>query len=105
LPIDVGISKPSLIEHPLTLAMDRAIRSAARPANGLRSSARANTLALCVFQLLTPVVKAIPLFKRAVHVFEHVDPKPAEDPSLWVYLSIAIALVLLGGAFAGLTIA
>jgi metal transporter CNNM len=85
--------------------MDRAIRSAARPANGIRATARVNTLALCVFQLLTPVVKAIPLFKRAVNVVEHVDPKPAEDPSLWVYLSIAIALVLLGGAFAGLTIA
>lgn len=26
-------------------------------------------------------------------------------PTLWIYLAIAIALVLLGGAFAGLTIA
>jgi len=33
------------------------------------------------------------------------DPKDPEDPSLWIYLSIAIVLVLLGGAFAGLTIA
>lgn len=26
-------------------------------------------------------------------------------PTLWIYLAVAIALVLLGGAFAGLTIA
>ena len=29
----------------------------------------------------------------------------AEDPSLWLYLTVAAILVLLGGAFAGLTIA
>jgi metal transporter CNNM len=34
------------------------------------------------------------------------DPaKPPSDPSLWLYLSVALALVLGGGAFAGLTIA
>lgn len=32
-------------------------------------------------------------------------PKAPDDPSLWVYLGIAAVLVLLGGAFAGLTIA
>lgn len=37
--------------------------------------------------------------------FEDVEPKPADDPSLWVYLGTAVVLVLLGGAFAGLTIA
>ncbi|RMZ87832.1 hypothetical protein DV736_g4938, partial [Chaetothyriales sp. CBS 134916] len=31
--------------------------------------------------------------------------KPASDPSLWLYLGTAAVLVLLGGAFAGLTIA
>ncbi|KAL2870443.1 putative DUF21 and CBS domain protein (Mam3) [Aspergillus lucknowensis] len=34
-----------------------------------------------------------------------VEPLPAEDPSLWLYLGVAAALVLTGGAFAGLTIA
>ena len=29
----------------------------------------------------------------------------ADKPTLWIYLAVAIALVLLGGAFAGLTIA
>jgi hypothetical protein len=28
-----------------------------------------------------------------------------QKPTLWIYLAVAIALVLLGGAFAGLTIA
>ena len=32
-------------------------------------------------------------------------PKDTEDPSLWLYLGVAAILVLLGGAFAGLTIA
>ena len=32
-------------------------------------------------------------------------PKSPDDPNLYVYLGIAVALVLLGGAFAGLTIA
>jgi metal transporter CNNM len=36
------------------------------------------------------------------HKHEHPD---AEDASLWLYLSFAAVLVLLGGAFAGLTIA
>ncbi|TVY19861.1 Protein MAM3 [Lachnellula arida] len=31
--------------------------------------------------------------------------KDSEDPSLWLYLGVAAVLVLLGGAFAGLTIA
>ncbi|KAL4886952.1 hypothetical protein BJY04DRAFT_176901 [Aspergillus karnatakaensis] len=35
----------------------------------------------------------------------HVEPLSADDASLWLYLSVAAALVLSGGAFAGLTIA
>lgn len=53
-----------------------------------------------------PVVRAIPVhISQYLHGLDEVDPKPAEDPSLWLYLSFAGALVLLGGAFAGLTIA
>ncbi len=36
---------------------------------------------------------------------EEEGAKPAEDPTLWIYLTFAVGLVLLGGAFAGLTIA
>jgi metal transporter CNNM len=32
-------------------------------------------------------------------------PKSPEDPDLWLYLTVAMVLVLCGGAFAGLTIA
>jgi len=32
-------------------------------------------------------------------------PDDPEDPSLWIYMTIAMVLVLAGGAFAGLTIA
>jgi metal transporter CNNM len=35
----------------------------------------------------------------------HDAPEGFDDPNLWIYLSIAVFLVLLGGAFAGLTIA
>lgn len=61
--------------------------------------------------LLVPLASAAPLStlwaERPAHVLEDdVDaPKSPDDPNLWVYLGVAIALVLLGGAFAGLTIA
>ncbi|CAK3983811.1 hypothetical protein AC579_2745 [Lecanosticta acicola] len=32
-------------------------------------------------------------------------PRSPDDPDLWIYLAVAVALVLLGGIFAGLTIA
>lgn len=42
-----------------------------------------------------------------VQVFEHEGKggMSPDDPELWIFLAIAVALVLLGGAFAGLTIA
>lgn len=58
---------------------------------------------LLVFGALArlPLSSAHPL-----HTLDDVlQPKPADDPSLWAYLGVAAALVLLGGAFAGLTIA
>lgn len=33
------------------------------------------------------------------------DEDPSGDPGLWLYLGVAFALVISGGAFAGLTIA
>jgi hypothetical protein len=41
----------------------------------------------------------------SVGITEELDTKAPEDPSLWIYLAVAVLLVLLGGAFAGLTIA
>jgi metal transporter CNNM len=48
-------------------------------------------------------VAASPLRKYLEKVKE--DAQEAQDPSLWLYLLTAAILVLLGGAFAGLTIA
>lgn len=51
-------------------------------------------------------VSAAPLW-LFVGLEHHDDDGPidAQDPSLWLYLGVAAILVLLGGAFAGLTIA
>lgn len=66
------------------------------------------TALLLAKALLVPIASAAPLssiWPRSISTYEEPDPKSPEDPDLYVYLSIAIALVLLGGAFAGLTIA
>jgi len=58
--------------------------------------------------VLLPLASAAPLglWSRDVRVWEDEDlPKSPDDPNLWAYLGVAVALVLLGGAFAGLTIA
>ena len=53
-----------------------------------------------------PLAYAAPLVnKLPFKVFEEEPPMSADKPTLWIYLAVAIALVLLGGAFAGLTIA
>jgi metal transporter CNNM len=61
-------------------------------------------LALTLGQL--PLVQGAP-FHAYTNLFsnEQDTPKDAEDPGLWLYLTVAAVLVLLGGAFAGLTIA
>ena len=55
-----------------------------------------------------PLIRGAPT--RLLHsivegIQEELEPLPADDASLWIYLSVAVGLVLLGGAFAGLTIA
>lgn len=59
-------------------------------------------LALC--QVLN--VSAAPI-SEFIGIAKRTDDTPgdAEDPDLWLYLTVAAILVLLGGAFAGLTIA
>ncbi|KAL8753810.1 MAG: hypothetical protein Q9199_004779 [Rusavskia elegans] len=51
-----------------------------------------------------PLLRAAPLRNGPIHVFEE-SPKSPSKPTLWIYMAVAIGLVLLGGAFAGLTIA
>ena len=69
--------------------------------NGHSSAHKVITL---VFGALIQAAKTVaaPLKERKEHV--HDDPDP-EDASIWLYLGVAAVLVLLGGAFAGLTIA
>jgi len=71
--------------------------------NGGYSSARL----LLVGLIHAAVVCSAPL-TRSFKTFESDasdEPKFPEDATLWIYLGIALVLVLLGGAFAGLTIA
>jgi metal transporter CNNM len=66
------------------------------------ASTRIITLAFGVLAQVARTVAA-PLKERG-HSHIRDDPD-AEDASLWLYLGFAALLVLLGGAFAGLTIA
>ena len=63
----------------------------------------AKVLVLSLAQI--PYVKAAPL--HALQLFRTTEEEGEDpgDPELWLNLSIAAILVLLGGAFAGLTIA
>lgn len=68
---------------------------------GVSGMAKVLLMGMCQIASVSaaPVKQYFGIFK------EEKTPKDAEDPSLWIYLSIAMVLVLLGGAFAGLTIA
>lgn len=78
-------------------------------AKGIASPAALSMVKLLAVTFLQlPFSYAAPLITRgldSVRPSEEADPKSPQDPDLWVYLGIATALVLLGGAFAGLTIA
>jgi metal transporter CNNM len=54
-----------------------------------------------------PGIKAVPIYFSSLEARSKGKDEgmPADSPTLWIYLVIAIGLVLLGGAFAGLTIA
>ncbi|KAL8715908.1 MAG: hypothetical protein Q9220_000575 [cf. Caloplaca sp. 1 TL-2023] len=51
-----------------------------------------------------PMLRASPLTRRSATILEEPPMSPTQ-PTLWIYLAVAIGLVLLGGVFAGLTIA
>jgi len=57
--------------------------------------------------LVLPLASAAPIgIWSDVHTRGHShEGEEIDDPDLWIYLAIAVVLVLLGGAFAGLTIA
>jgi hypothetical protein len=85
-------------------------RQAAMGAVSLSTSAasggRSVTLVLTkVLLLLIAQLPAITASPTPPWAKEDSNGTAPSDPSLWLYLSVALALVLGGGAFAGLTIA
>ena len=77
------------------------------------ASSAVNPAAFSIIKLLiasflhAPFAAAAPLFTAPFKTFADDDelPKSPDDAELWIYLSTAIVLVLLGGVMAGLTIA
>lgn len=57
-------------------------------------------LSLSTHTVLSHALPVFHVLKEEAH-----EPTGFNDPQMWVYMGTAIALVLLGGAFAGLTIA
>jgi len=75
--------------------------------HGLPAHPFARLLLLGLVHVCAPMAKALPLAGIGiVDVRAAADaPKSAADAGLWLYLAVAILLVLGGGVFAGLTIA
>ncbi|KAI0847339.1 DUF21-domain-containing protein [Daldinia vernicosa] len=69
---------------------------------------RARTIVLSLFRALFLSVGLTSAIPTSYHALENTlenTPERAEDGALWVLYVVSIVLVLLGGAFAGLTIA
>jgi metal transporter CNNM len=82
-------------------------KSATRAYNGYSAARPAilgltKTLILCLSRFQSVTAAPLTGFFRPA---EDGVPESEGDSSLWFYLSVAVVLVLLGGAFAGLTIA
>ena len=84
--------------------------------NGQSRASTSNLLArysaLSITKLVVLGVANLPLLRAAptylspyTKTTTEEPPLTPKGPALWIYLSVAVVLVLLGGAFAGLTIA
>ena len=60
---------------------------------------------LALTKVLLLVIAQLPLIAGAPVYSSSEEPKSPNDASLWLDMGVAAALVLGGGAFAGLTIA
>jgi len=74
-----------------------------RPGAAVYSSARLLLVGAIHAALVgaAPIAQSIGILKEK----KGGEEPAAEEAELWIYLSVALVLVLLGGAFAGLTIA
>jgi metal transporter CNNM len=86
--------------------ISRSAAVAGRQRNNGHTSTRPAVLGLAKILVLglgqLSITSAAPV-KTFLRITEE-EPSP-DEPSLWIYLTTALLLVLLGGAFAGLTIA
>jgi metal transporter CNNM len=82
-----------------------ALAARPRPLAAGASAARLPVLLVALLHGFAPMVKALPLAGVVSALHDDDLPKSTQDASLWLYLGIAVALVLAGGVFAGLTIA
>lgn len=97
---------PSMPTYPNTFSSYN-VQSRASTSNLL---ARYSTLSITKLLILgvgnLPLLRAAPTYLSPfIKTTTEKQPSTAQGPALWVYLSVAVVLVLLGGAFAGLTIA
>ena len=80
------------------------------PAGGL---ATRTPMILSLVKLLMLGIVNLPFLRAAPTRYPHFATfveadgggLPSHSPTLWIYMAVAVGLVLLGGAFAGLTIA
>ena len=90
--------------------MSNTVQRDRRPHSGFTAS---NSGVIAGLRLLLVSIATLPLMRAAPtshnpFIFFAEDEEPPmspKAPTLWIYLAVAVALVLLGGAFAGLTIA
>jgi metal transporter CNNM len=96
----VKLAKPSA-----SMAVGRRGTALTSPAGSNLLAARSTTVGLArlLFTCLS-TVSATPLGLRSLTTSDHEEPE-AEGTNKLVLLLVSMALVLLGGAFAGLTIA
>jgi len=81
---------------------------ATRPLGGLvaRSPVILSLVQRIVLMLFNiPQIRALPVRLGLAAVVEEDPPLSPDNPTLWIYLAVAVGLVVLGGIFAGLTIA
>ncbi|KAL8940851.1 MAG: hypothetical protein Q9216_002603 [Gyalolechia sp. 2 TL-2023] len=87
------------------LSRPRPIMSSRRDAQATSRPEVFSLARLFVYAFISlPLLRAAPLRNGPITAFEEAPMAPSK-PTLWIYLAVAIALVLIGGAFAGLTIA
>jgi len=107
------LPKPPAYPHmSATQQSTRAIQHGRPISPSFNGFARSRPIVLSAAKLLTlgmmnlPFLAATPVgYIPFSNLAKTKDAMSPESPKLWIYLSVALGLVLLGGAFAGLTIA